>query len=460
MIVTFYNVGKAKNSTWIPASGGKDYEGTLRVPSSILKPSITFQFAKDWSPKNINYCYIPEFSRYYFVDDWEYSTGLWVCYMEVDVMSSFKSEIGEKSYYILRTSVAYDGDLNDSLYPMKAVPVTAVSDADAELFGNVVSDLINGDFVIGITGSGGMATYYKMSYTSFVDFAKKVFSSTDWIGDLSSIGDDISKMVFNPSQYVTSVLWFPFRVMPSVSEVNIDLRIGYWKINVKAAEMFNRNLVETRITAITIPDHPQIARGKYLNSFPYRHVRVELQGLGIIDVAPGKIKSGVISIEAAIDYTTGYVQYILLDSNTHFVLANATGRVGLSLSIGDIKSGVAQAANTIAVGAIQALAGNPTGSAMSAAMSFHQLLKNDVSTVSNADTFIQMKYNTRALVTFYTVADEDNADNGRPYMKNGIPLSMGNGFYIVENGNVNIMGAYADEITMIKNYLEGGFYYA
>ena len=460
MIVTCFNVGKPKNSTWIPGSGSKDYEGTLRVPSSILKPTITFQFAKDWCPKNINYCYIPEFRRYYFVNDWEYSTGLWVCYMEVDVMASFKSEIGEKSYYILRTSTAYDGDLNDSLYPMKAVPVTTVSDADAELFGNVVSDLINGDFVVGITGSDGMASYYKMSYTSFVDFAKKVFSSTDWLGDISSIGEDICKMVFNPSQYVTSVLWFPFKVMPSVSEVDIDLQIGYWKLTVKAAGMFNRNLVETRITAITVPDHPQVSRGKYLNSFPYRQVKVELKGLGIVDVAPGKIKSGVISVESAIDYTTGYAQYILLDSNTHFVLANATGRVGLSLSIGDIKSGVAQAANTAAAGVVQALSGNLVSSAMSAAMSFKQLLKNDVSTVSNADTFVQMEYHTRALVTFYNIADEDNADNGRPYMKNGVPSSMGNGFYIVENGNVNIIGAYSEEITMIKNYLEGGFYYA
>ena len=114
-----------------------------------------------------------------------------------------------------------------------------------------------------------------------------------------------------------------------------------------------------------------------------------------------------------------------------------------------------------AVGAVGGIvSGNWIGSASSLLNLGLQLTNAEATALSSADTVASMLVNTQLITDCYEITEEDNADNGRPYMKNGVPLSMGNGFYIVENGNVNIIGAYADEITMIKNYLEGGFYYA
>lgn len=459
MEVRLFNFEKKYNSTKQP-TGGNIERGVLKNPSAISNPRIEFNHdILSGNPSNVNYAFIPDFSRYYFIKDWNYESGLWVAEMECDAMASFKNDIASQNYYILRTSTAFDGNLRDNLYPVKPVPEKVVTKADAELFFGVVSDLLRGDFVVGITGSDGMASYYKMEYTSFLSFSKKVFSSTDWLGDISSIGEDIAKMVFNPSQYVTSVLWFPFRVAPTSNEVDIDLQIGYWKVPIKALGLFNKELISNTITAINIPNHPQIGRGKFLNSFPYRSVKISLPGLGIVEIDAGKIQSGRVSIEASTDLTTGVTVYHILDANTGFVLANMTGKTGFSLSIGDIKSGIAQAANTIAVGTLQAISGNPAGAAMSAAMSFHDMLKNDVSTVSSVDSFAGMTYLTEALTTFYRIADEDNDDNGRPYMKNGTPSTMGTGYYIVENGNIAIKKAYSEEKERIKNYLERGWYY-
>ena len=61
---------------------------------------------------------------------------------------------------------------------------------------------------------------------------------------------------------------------------------------------------------------------------------------------------------------------------------------------------------------------------------------------------------------YYSITDEDNADNGRPYCKNGTMKTLGKGYYIAENGNISITGAFENERVMIKNYLEGGVYYA
>jgi hypothetical protein len=58
------------------------------------------------------------------------------------------------------------------------------------------------------------------------------------------------------------------------------------------------------------------------------------------------------------------------------------------------------------------------------------------------------------------LVDEDRADNGRPYCKNGTFSALGNGYYEVENGSTPISGAYEAEIDEVRNLLESGVYYA
>ena len=62
--------------------------------------------------------------------------------------------------------------------------------------------------------------------------------------------------------------------------------------------------------------------------------------------------------------------------------------------------------------------------------------------------------------TFYRIVDEDRSDNGRPYMKNGTMQDLGAGYYVVENGAINVRGATRNEKEQIKQFLEGGVYYA
>lgn len=463
MIVTCFNVGKPKNSTWIPGSGGKDYEGTLRVPSSILKPTITFQFAKDWCPKNINYCYIPEFRRYYFVNDWEYSTGLWVCYMEVDVMASFKSEIGEKSYYIIRTSTAFDGRISDALYPSFSNPTRHVSMASQPLFPQA-NNVKSGTFVVGIIGKAGMCEYYKFNYAGFLKFAESVFSSMTWMqsGDLGDLGEDVAKMVFNPAQYITTVLWFPYDIVENEVVIETKIGLGWWEVDATAVRL-SSSAIDRVTTNVEVPNHPQAnSRGAYLNSYPYRRGRLFIQGFGSVELNYSKIRENTLTIQCDIDCRTGgavaYV-YSVIDE-VKYMLANVPGRVGFSISIGDIKNDLLGAIGS-AVGAVGGIvSGNWIGSGASLLNLGLQLTNAEATAVSSADSVASMLVNTQLITDCYEITEEDNADNGRPYMKNGVPSTLGNGFYIVENGNVNIVGAYSDEITMIKNYLEGGFYYA
>ena len=55
-------------------------------------------------------------------------------------------------------------------------------------------------------------------------------------------------------------------------------------------------------------------------------------------------------------------------------------------------------------------------------------------------------------------ADMDVAEEGKPLCKIRTPSTL-NGYMKVLHGDMAIAAANDTELTMIRNYLEGGFYY-
>ena len=67
------------------------YLGTLKDETSVINPVVLMEID---NPSGYNYAYIPDFNRYYFIDDFiSVRTGLWQISMSVDVLQSFKDEI-------------------------------------------------------------------------------------------------------------------------------------------------------------------------------------------------------------------------------------------------------------------------------------------------------------------------------------------------------------------------------
>ena len=86
-------------------------EGSLKEPSSIINPEITIQRS---DPTGFNYCYIPEFGRYYFV------TNVTVMHsniirlsLTVDVLESFKNQILAQNVIIEKNTNQFDPYLMD-----------------------------------------------------------------------------------------------------------------------------------------------------------------------------------------------------------------------------------------------------------------------------------------------------------------------------------------------------------
>lgn len=93
--------------------------GALKDGSSVAHPSITFEVNSDVVPQ-VNYVYIPEFGRYYFVDDIRnLYNNIWQLSLRVDVLMSFKDDILQAEVVARRSSSSYDKYLPDEFVKNK-----------------------------------------------------------------------------------------------------------------------------------------------------------------------------------------------------------------------------------------------------------------------------------------------------------------------------------------------------
>lgn len=96
--------------------------GILREESSIIDPSILVEDLDDYIT-DINYAYIPEFGRYYFITNIEsVRNHLWRLSLHVDVLHTYADGIRANSGIIERNENLYDLQLNDGLFKTRQNP--------------------------------------------------------------------------------------------------------------------------------------------------------------------------------------------------------------------------------------------------------------------------------------------------------------------------------------------------
>lgn len=117
-----------------------DIPGTLREASDVVNPSIMIEASVD-AVCGFNYAYIPEFQRYYFIQNCTaFRNSLTVINLTVDVLYTYKESIMNSPAVIVRTSKV-SGEkpaLPDERYPILQSETTHVItfeslyDADAQ----------------------------------------------------------------------------------------------------------------------------------------------------------------------------------------------------------------------------------------------------------------------------------------------------------------------------------------
>ena len=100
--------------------------GTLRESSDVINPSIIIESPVD-AVCGFNYAYIPEFKRYYFIQNCAaYRADLTILSLAVDVLFTYKETILNSPAVIVRSSKTGDAvhSLPDERYPVKQSETT------------------------------------------------------------------------------------------------------------------------------------------------------------------------------------------------------------------------------------------------------------------------------------------------------------------------------------------------
>ena len=119
MQIEFYKNSSEKNKIGKFLSSVLTLNGNLRDECSITSPSILVEAT---SLVDYNYCYIPEFKRYYFISDiTSVRNNLWRVSLKCDVLESFKKDILNLSCIVdKQQNQSYSNYIDDGSYINRA----------------------------------------------------------------------------------------------------------------------------------------------------------------------------------------------------------------------------------------------------------------------------------------------------------------------------------------------------
>lgn len=465
MQATFYQFAKRTNSTKRP-SGGQEFGIDLKAPCNIIDPEI--KIASQSDPTGYNYCYLPTFSRYYWVKNWTYAGGLWVASLTVDTLASYRDQIGYSTEYVVRSSAKYNGTISDGLYPATA-EVRSVTSAFQGGFSETIS---GGFFVIGFiakaANSIGAITYVVMTPGNAKKLSAKLLTDVSYLSiDNAEISDSLTKVLFNPYQYIVSCNYFPFDVaeltahLPLVSNVDV----GWWSIDIPCWILGADNNNLTKSVSVGIPKHPQAAsRGGYCNASPYTDYTIFLQPFGVIPLDASKLwGAATLSIQYTVDLFTGD-SILRMFTDTNQLVHETTAKLGVPIQLSNIAfdvpsgGGLLQTGVAAAFGGLQAaLSGGSFSDVGNGILNAAQATNADVASKGSTGSTIAFDSVPYMVARFKILVDDNNDDHGRPLCQR-VLISSIPGYIMVDDPDI-ALAATAEEIDSVKSYMKNGFFY-
>lgn len=465
MQATFYQFAKRTNSTKLP-SGGQGFGIDLKAPCNIIDPEIKIATQSD--PTGFNYCYLPTFSRYYWVKNWTYADGLWNASLTVDTLASYRDEIGGATEYVVRSSAKYNGTISDGLYPATA-EVRSVTSAFQGGFSETIS---GGFFVIGFiakaANSIGAITYVVLTPGNAKKLSAKLLTDISYLSiDNAEISDSLTKVLFNPYQYIVSCNYFPFDVaeltahLPLVSSVDV----GWWSVDIPCWILGEDNNNLTKSVSVAIPKHPQAAsRGGYCNASPYTDYTIFLQPFGVIPLDASKLwGANTLSIQYVVDLFTGD-SILRMFTDTNQLIHETTAKLGVPIQLSNIafdipsgSGGLLQTGIAAAFGGIQAaFSGGSISDVGNGILNAAQATNADVASKGATGSTIAFDTVPYIVARFKILVDDNNEHHGRPLCQK-VQLFSIPGFIMVDDPDI-ALPATAAEIDSVKSYMKNGFF--
>ena len=514
--VEFFNFTKKPNITKRPIGAGFEYDCIMKEKTSIINPVLTISTKTpngiDINPIIWNYCFIPDFRRYYFITNVVANFNLWDVYLTVDVLASFQQDIEAEEAYITRSEKLRDQFLSDSIFPAKVCVSEAVIPLDTYNT-DIQSSSSNGSFIVGVINpqaNNKAVSYYVMTSAEFNELKNQLFSIENFrnLNDIE-ISDDLLKVLFNPFQYIASVMYLPISpsiIAPSASSVSIDF--GWWDSTGTGISATGKLITSDVIGPVncgsfTVYRHQEAGAldqnplnsdlgiapfdglGQYLNYAPYTHYYMRFEPFGFFELDNTVMGNALSSYEAnnndgfieisltlSIDTITGkgYLYFNFSDGlDTFYRLTPKEAIVGVPIQIGQITSDVVGGALSAARGVANATGSfnllNPIGSAMQGAVSIAagvydglQIAAPKLQTSGTQGGFSSFHEKSYMIERFQIVTEHAPEEIGYPLMRTLKIEDCKPGFVKTLYTDIQIHNALEEERNRIAQLLNNGIH--
>lgn len=467
--IAFYTFSKKPTSTKQPTGSGNVLTCNIKSRSSIINPVIEVK-------TNItayNYCYISSFGRYYYITDITFDSGLWIAQCRIDVLATYKTEIGSTSMFVLRSANASNGEIIDTLNPTTAyTTISAVNPTalTSSMLHDSIHDVEDGYYVLGVQGydqaSDNGVIYYQLTPDKFTLLLHTFYANSGngtWWGNLSrGVIDSLAHI----SDYIVSCRWFPksFVVDYGIDDSGpqpvqgdgYEIYLGSLNTHIKAPRVIGN--IGYLVCYDDIPKHPQASYGNYTKVYPFTHYQLCDPLLGVITLNPVIMKNDTsVTQYMNFDYITGDVEITLTGNNTHypFYTTYIKGSVDINLSGTSVDVGgfITNRAGVIA----NLRAENPIGAIAGIRTTINDIQPQPGNNQSNGIMLPLIGYAPFIRCCFKQITNRDVTNRGLPLYDYRQPSALG-GYILPDNPEVAIDGT-GNEIDMLKSLLAGGFFY-
>lgn len=472
----FYTHSKRINSTLQPQGSGAQYDIILKDDSGLLRPEIFLKWPGTGSPVAYNYCYIPDFGRYYWVSNWTYTERQWACSLSVDSLASHKTGIGAAEKYVLRAASDYDPHVLDKLYPATG------QQEDLHFTGAIswpTNPLTGGSYVLNVSGVKNTLTIGGCGYfvctpgdmeaivnTAFNNIDAMLNGSPqqsgDWLENIMLwIGETFIRGTQDITQFLNSVMWLPIPITdlaPNQDRVNVFFGLVQCGTAYKMeAPQITKNMSFNLASIGGSADWEWLA--------PFAEYTFEMLPFGIVPldsvaVLNYKRVNAIINLDAMSGLAV--LKIYAFDGLSSHLLAERTAQMGVFIQLAgnsvDYISAVSDVIGTVTTGAALAAAGAPVLGSVAAGLgnAVHSMLP-EAHTAGRSSGLGAIETLGEIHVKRLLHVPEDIAEQGRPLCKirqlNTLP-----GYILCRDGDIPL-AATDGELQQIEQFLTGGFFY-
>lgn len=460
---------KKENSTKVPnLIPVTDVQGDIIEPCSIIDPVIKLASI---NPSFTNtYAQIPAFdNRYYFVTDWKFMDGFWHVYLHLDVLASWKTDIGNSTQYVERAHSAQNEYIVDQMFPSTG----KMTHSQVEIEQGMHDSFYNGWFCLNITGSGGKQERIVDGVLQEVEVSTVGSYLCDWVtfnhvvSEMLLMNDDdawwanlaqgLRNSIAKPFDHLGSVVWFAqpyFDPLPSDAVHSITIgSVTLESSTTKPMTFYPTGPDIWQSSTLNIPKHPQASTyGKYMNLKPFSKYIYRDDLTGAIELDPLQlIDKTTFTIWKLTDPVTGMQIIELPDGQTRIAQAGVLVPMeNNSLNIGGIINSVAGT-----------IAGVATGNPLAVAQSIGSAAESVLPTVTSTSQQGSLILNHLGIwldAYFWNSVGHDTNDLGNPYCATA-QISTLSGYILCNEAHITGQKMTLTEAQMIESYMNSGFFY-